>query len=208
MFTFLQIITACFGSFAHGSNDVANAIAPFAAIYGVYSSGAVNKSADVPWWILFFGAMGIVIGLGTYGKKVIETIGASLTKVTPSRGFNIELATSLSVVIASRIGMPVSSTHCQVGSVFFVGMADGVKAVNVKKILRKIGIYVKFIGKASIFNFHELDCYFTIYWVASSNAFCYLQSRNVLDKFLRSYKFTFNKQKFTKFLLVSRSVFI
>ena len=110
--TSLQVITACFSSFAHGANDVANAIAPLATIYAIYSSGEFEKKSDVPIWVLFIGAVGIVIGLATWGYKIIDRIGRELTKVTPSRGFIIELAAATTVVFASRTAIPVSTTHC------------------------------------------------------------------------------------------------
>ena len=123
--SWLQIITACFSSFAHGANDVANSVAPFATVYAIYLTGEVNKESDVPIWILVMGGVGIVIGLGTWGYRIIERIGRELTKVTASRGFIIELSAALSTIIASRTEMPVSTTHCQVGSVIGCGLADG-----------------------------------------------------------------------------------
>ena len=120
----LQIITACFSSFAHGANDVANAIAPLATIYSIYLSGEVNKKSSVPIWILFIGGLGIVLGLSTWGYKIIDRIGKELTKITPSRGFIIELASATTTVIASRAELPVSTTHCQIGSVIGCGLGD------------------------------------------------------------------------------------
>ena len=128
--SWLQIITACFSAFAHGANDVANSIAPFATVFAIYMTGEVSKKSEVPIWILVMGGVGIVIGLGTWGYKIIERIGRELTKVTASRGFIIELSAALTVVIASRTKMPVSTTHCQVGSVVGCGLADGKKNVE------------------------------------------------------------------------------
>jgi phosphate/sulfate permease len=133
----LQIITACFSSFAHGANDVANAIAPLATIYAIYSSGEFEKESNVPVWVLFIGGSGIVLGLATWGYKIIDRIGRELTKVTPSRGFIIELAAATTVVFASRTAIPVSTTHCQVGSVVGCGITDGTKNVD-WKIMRGI----------------------------------------------------------------------
>ena len=135
--TSLQVITACFSSFAHGANDVANAIAPLATIYAIYSSGEFEKKSDVPIWVLFIGAFGIVVGLGTWGYKIIDRIGRELTKVTPSRGFIIELAAATTVVFASRTAIPVSTTHCQVGSVIGCGIGDGKNNVD-WKIMKSI----------------------------------------------------------------------
>jgi len=130
IFSFLQVMTAAFASFAHGSNDAANAIAPFATIVAIYIDGKLDPTASVPWWILLLGAGGIVLGFATWGYKVIKTIGENLTKMTPSRGFNIEFATAFTVIVSSRLGIPISTTHCQVGSVVGVGLTDGRKSVN------------------------------------------------------------------------------
>ena len=153
----LQMLTACFSSFAHGANDVANSIAPFAAIIAIYDSGAVNNTSEVPLWILAIGGVGIVVGLGTWGYKIIQRIGVELTKVTPSRGFSMELAMSFTVVLASRIGLPVSTTHCQVGAVIGCGLADGKKNINwncVTKILFSWFITLPIAGliSASLFS--------------------------------------------------------
>jgi sodium-dependent phosphate transporter len=133
----LQVITACFSSFAHGANDVANSIAPYATIYAIYINEAITKKTDVPIWILFLGGSGIVLGLATWGYKVINRIGRELTKITASRGFIIELSAALTVLIASRLELPVSTTHCQIGSV--VGCGFGDKKNNVEwKLVREI----------------------------------------------------------------------
>ena len=120
----LQVITACFSSFAHGANDVANSIAPYATIYSIYESESVSKKMNVPLWVLFIGGFGIVIGLATWGYKIIDRIGQELTKITPSRGFIIELSAALTTLIASRAELPVSTTHCQIGSVIGCGIGD------------------------------------------------------------------------------------
>ena len=138
----LQVITACFSSFAHGANDVANAIAPLATIYAIYSSGEVEKKSNVPLWVLFIGGFGIVVGLATWGYKIIDRIGKELTKITPSRGFIIELAAATTTVIASRAELPVSTTHCQIGSVIGCGLGD--KKNNVEWELVK-GIILSWI---------------------------------------------------------------
>ena len=133
VFAVLMIFTACAMAFAHGSNDVANAVGPLAAIVGVIQSGgemAVGAKSAVPGWVLLLGAVGIVIGLATYGYKVIATIGKEITELTPSRGFAAELATATTVVGASAIGLPVSTTHSLVGAVLGVGLARGIGALN------------------------------------------------------------------------------
>jgi len=132
VFAVLMIFTACSMAFAHGSNDVANAVGPLAAIVGVINSGGemVGAKATLPSWVLLLGAVGIVIGLATYGYKVIATIGKEITELTPSRGFAAELATATTVVGASAIGLPVSTTHTLVGAVLGVGIARGIGALN------------------------------------------------------------------------------
>lgn len=135
MYTYLQIVTAIFDSFAHGANDVANSIAPFAGCYAVYQTGGIPSKSNVPVWILAMGGGGIVIGLTLYGYRIIQALGMSLTKITPSRGFTIELGTALTVVVFSLIGVPISTTQCQVGSTTAVGLCDGFKGVNSKLLL-------------------------------------------------------------------------
>ena len=133
VFAVLMIFTACAMAFAHGSNDVANAVGPLAAIAGVIKSNGdmvVGAKSAVPGWVLLLGAVGIVIGLATYGYKVIATIGKEITELTPSRGFAAELATATTVVGASAIGLPVSTTHTLVGAVLGVGLARGIGALN------------------------------------------------------------------------------
>uniref|UniRef100_H2M0M4 Phosphate transporter n=1 Tax=Oryzias latipes TaxID=8090 RepID=H2M0M4_ORYLA len=114
LFQFLQILTACFGSFAHGGNDVSNAIGPLVALWLVYSTGDVMSTQPTPIWLLLYGGVGICVGLWVWGRRVIQTMGKDLTPITPSSGFSIELASALTVVVASNIGLPVSTTHCKV----------------------------------------------------------------------------------------------
>uniref|UniRef100_A0A8C3A0A7 Phosphate transporter n=1 Tax=Cyclopterus lumpus TaxID=8103 RepID=A0A8C3A0A7_CYCLU len=130
LFHFLQILTACFGSFAHGGNDVSNAIGPLVALWMIYDQGGVMQDADTPLWLLFYGGIGICAGLWVWGRRVIQTMGKDLTPITPSSGFTIELASALTVVFASNIGIPVSTTHCKVGSVVAVGWIRSKKAVD------------------------------------------------------------------------------
>ncbi|XP_069070423.1 sodium-dependent phosphate transporter 1 [Pleurodeles waltl] len=130
LFQFLQILTACFGSFAHGGNDVSNAIGPLVALWLVYQTGDVATKAHTPIWLLLYGGVGICIGLWVWGRRVIQTMGKDLTPITPSSGFSIELASALTVMIASNVGLPISTTHCKVGSVVSVGWLRSRKAVD------------------------------------------------------------------------------
>lgn len=130
LFQFLQILTACFGSFAHGGNDVSNAIGPLVALYLVYKTEDVSTKAATPIWLLLYGGVGICMGLWVWGRRVIQTMGKDLTPITPSSGFSIELASAFTVVIASNIGLPISTTHCKVGSVVSVGWLRSKKAVD------------------------------------------------------------------------------
>ena len=130
VFGVLMIFTACSMAFAHGSNDVANAVGPMAAVVSVIQSGEVGAKASVAPWILLLGGVGIVIGLATYGYKVMATIGKKITELTPSRGFAAEMAAAATVVIASGIGLPISTTHTLVGAVLGVGLARGIGALN------------------------------------------------------------------------------
>ena len=134
VFAILMIFTACAMAFAHGSNDVANAVGPLAAIVGVLQSGEIAAQSTVPGWVLLLGAVGIVVGLATYGYRVIATIGRHITELTPSRGFAAELAAASTVVGASGLGLPVSTTHTLVGAILGVGMARGIAALNLRVI--------------------------------------------------------------------------
>jgi len=131
VFAILMIFTACAMAFAHGSNDVANAVGPIAAVVGVVQSGGlVMQQTVVPDWILLLGGAGIVVGLVTYGHRVMATIGRRITELTPSRGFACELAAATTVVVASGTGLPISTTHTLVGAVLGVGLARGIAALN------------------------------------------------------------------------------
>ena len=131
IFAVLMIVTACAMAFAHGSNDVANAIGPLAAVVNIVSNnGEIAKKAALAWWILPLGGFGIVLGLAVFGKRVMATIGQGITHLTPSRGFAAELAAASTVVIASGTGLPISTTHTLVGAVLGVGMAKGIAALN------------------------------------------------------------------------------
>ncbi|MDK2778614.1 MAG: inorganic phosphate transporter [Pseudomonadota bacterium] len=135
VFAVLMIFTACAMAFAHGSNDVANAIGPVAAIYSVVShAGEITAKSSVPLWILLVGAVGIVIGLLTFGHRVIATVGSGITELTPSRGFAATLAAATTVVVASGTGLPISTTHVLVGAILGIGLAMGGDSLNYRKV--------------------------------------------------------------------------
>ena len=136
VFGVLMIVTACSMAFAHGSNDVANAIGPLAAVISVARTGIVGAQSAVPIWVLALGGAGIVIGLATYGVRVIATVGHRITQLTPSRGFAAELAAASTIVIASGTGMPISTTHTLVGAVLGVGLARGIEAIDLRVVGR------------------------------------------------------------------------
>ncbi len=136
VFGVLMIVTACSMAFAHGSNDVANAIGPLAAVIGVATTGAVAAKSALPIWVLMLGGGGIVVGLATFGRHVIATVGEKITQLTPSRGFAAELAAATTIVIASGTGMPISTTHTLVGAVLGVGMARGIEAIDLRVVGR------------------------------------------------------------------------
>jgi len=136
VFAVLMIVTACSMAFAHGSNDVANAIGPLAAVIGIAQTGVVGAKSAIPIWVLALGGGGIVVGLGTYGRRVIATVGHKITQLTPSRGFAAELAAATTIVIASGTGIPISTTHTLVGAVLGVGLARGIEAIDLRVVGR------------------------------------------------------------------------
>jgi len=125
LFSYLQVFTACLAAFAHGANDVANAMGPVAAIIGIYNSGSLASKSAVPIWILALGGAGIVVGFLLFGYKIIKALGYKLTFMAPSKGFIAELAASITVIIASFLGIPVSSTQCLVGGVSGTALGAG-----------------------------------------------------------------------------------
>ncbi|KAL7558389.1 hypothetical protein ACA910_015283 [Epithemia clementina (nom. ined.)] len=152
LFTYIQVFTACLNSFAHGANDIANAIAPLSGIIYIYRNGELTSNADVQKWILAYGGAALVVGFLFYGYKTIKSIGYKLTKLSPSRGACAELAASLFVVTASFREIPVSSTQCIVGAVSGVGLVEGVKNVQWLFLLRVcVGWAVVFVT-AAVFN--------------------------------------------------------
>ena len=134
-FAYLMIFTSCAVAFAHGSNDVANAIGPLAAINQA-TNQLLNQpyTLETPLWILFLGATGIVVGLATLGYRVMKTIGENIVKLTPSKGFSAQLAAALTVVIASQLDMPVSTTHTLVGAVIGIGLVEGASTINFNSV--------------------------------------------------------------------------
>ena len=134
VFAILMVVTACAMAFAHGSNDVANAIGPLAAVISVASTGVVGGQSSIPFWVLLIGGCGIVVGLATFGRHVIATVGQKITHLTPSRGFAAELAAATTIVIASGTGIPVSTTHTLVGAVLGIGMARGIEAIDLRVV--------------------------------------------------------------------------
>lgn len=143
VFAILMIFTACAMAFAHGSNDVANAIGPLAAVVGIiHNNGEILAQSALPSWILLLGGAGIVFGLATYGYKVMGTIGKKITELTPSRGFAAELAAATTVVLASGTGLPVSTTHTLVGAVLGVGLARGISALNLRVLANIVSSWV------------------------------------------------------------------
>ena len=131
VFAVLMVVTACAMAFAHGSNDVANAIGPLAAVVStVNEAGAISARTQIAGWILPLGAIGIVLGLAIMGHKVMATVGTGITQLTPSRGFAAQLATASTVVIASGTGLPISTTQTLVGAIMGVGLARGIAAIN------------------------------------------------------------------------------
>ena len=134
VFVFLQILSAAFVAFAHGSNDVANAIGPLAAVWTTLQEGKIAMESTVPTWVLAIGGAGIVVGLATWGWRVIQTIGQRITELTPSRGFAAEFAAATTIVIASKASMPISTTQTLVGAVLGVGFARGISALNLNTV--------------------------------------------------------------------------
>jgi len=136
VFGILMVVTACGMAFAHGSNDVANAIGPLAAVISIAQNGVITAKSTLPIWVLALGGGGIVIGLATFGRHVIATVGKKITQLTPSRGFAAELAAATTIVIASGTGMPISTTHTLVGAVLGVGLARGIEAIDLRVVAR------------------------------------------------------------------------
>ena len=166
-FAILMIVTACAMAFAHGSNDVANAIGPLAAIVSVVSSdGIIQTSSALNSWVLLLGAIGIVTGLAILGKNVIKTVGEKITKLTPSLGFSANMATATTVVAATYLGFPISTTHTLVGGVIGVGLANGIGALDVSSIKKIFLSWLVTIPAGAIFTalyFAVITFLFSVY---------------------------------------------
>ncbi|HUX06309.1 MAG TPA: inorganic phosphate transporter [Acidobacteriota bacterium] len=136
VFKHLQILSACAVAFAHGANDVANAIGPLAAVWEIATTGVLSPVVPVSPLLLALGGFGIVVGLATWGWRIIETLGKKITELTPTRGFSAEFGAACTILVASRLGMPISTTHCLVGAVMGVGIARGISSLNLRILLR------------------------------------------------------------------------
>ncbi len=143
IFKYLQVITAFYVAFAHGSNDVANAVGPLAAVVSILESGTVQMKVEMPVWILAMGGGCIVFGLLIWGRRVMMTIGSKITEITPSRGFSAEFGAATVVLICSKMGLPISTTHTLVGSVIGVGMARGLPTLNLSIVYK---IFISWIS--------------------------------------------------------------
>jgi PiT family inorganic phosphate transporter len=159
VFALLMVVTACCMAFAHGSNDVANAIGPLAAVVSVVSTGEITASSTLAPWILPLGGLGIVAGLALFGHRVIATIGEGITHLTPSRGFAAEMAAACTVVIASGTGLPISTTQTLVGAVLGVGLARGVSALNLGIIRNIVISWIVTLPAGAILS---IGCFFTL----------------------------------------------
>jgi len=132
LFEALQYVSACSGSLAHGGNDVGNAIGPVVLLWLIYNNPMTFETESSPYWVLLYGGLGITAGLWILGYKTIQTVGKDLAKMTPSRGFSVEIMSAITVQLASQFGIPVSTTHCKVGSVVGIGYIRGRNEVNLK----------------------------------------------------------------------------
>jgi len=150
IFVYLQIVSACAVAFAHGSNDVANSIGPVAAIYSVFKYEAIRATTIVPIWLLVMGGVGLIIGLSTWGYKVVRTIGEKISEITPTRGFSAEFGTAITVLACSLLKMPISTSQVLVGAVIGVGLARGVGAIDLRVIKKIIISWVATIPIAAI----------------------------------------------------------
>ncbi len=138
IFNYVQILTACYMAFAHGANDVANAIGPVATIFSVVKTGVISTKTEVPLGLLTFGGLGIAIGMMTWGYRVMATIGRKITDITPTRGFAAEFGTATTVLVCSRLGLPISTSHTIVGAIVGVGAAGGMEALDLGVVRRII----------------------------------------------------------------------
>lgn len=146
-------------AFAHGANDVANAIGPVATVWEIATTGVLSAQVSVNPMFLAIGGVGIVIGLATWGWRIIETIGKKITDLTPTRGFSAEFGAACTILLASRLGLPVSTTHCLVGAVIGVGFAKGMSNINMKIVGK---ILLSWVFTLPVAAFIAIICYFGI----------------------------------------------
>ena len=157
--TLLTLFAGFYMAWNIGANDVANAIGPVAAILGVLKTNTISTHSLIPTWLLGLGGIGIVIGLATWGWRVIETVGRKITELTPTRGFAAELGAAVTILFASKLGLPISTTHALVGAVLGVGMARGLNALNlqtIKEIVISWIVTIPFCATLSIAMFYLL----------------------------------------------------
>jgi PiT family inorganic phosphate transporter len=150
VFRKIQIGTSCYVALAQGANDVANAIGPLAVIYFLVKTGSVGAKVPVPVFLLFFGGIGIACGIGMAGHRVMDTIGKKITTLTNTRGFSVDFAAATTVMVASKLGLPVSTTHAAVGGVLGVGLARGIEAVNFRIIFQIIVYWILTVPAAAL----------------------------------------------------------
>jgi PiT family inorganic phosphate transporter len=148
----LQVLAACFKAFSHGANDVANAIGPVAAIVAVLHTSQVVQDVAIPLWLLLAGGVGLAVGAYVWGRGVMETVGEKITAITPTRGFSAEFGTAVTVLLCSRLGMPVSTTHVAVGNIIGVGLARGISAINLGIIKRIFYAWIISVPAAGVFS--------------------------------------------------------
>ncbi|UCC40362.1 MAG: inorganic phosphate transporter [Candidatus Aminicenantes bacterium] len=148
----LQVLSACYQAFSHGANDVANAIGPVAAIWAIIETQQVEMSVSIPLWLLLVGGAGLAFGVYTWGHRVMETVGKKITAITPTRGFSAEFGTATTVLLCSRLGMPVSTTHVAIGNIIGVGLARGISAINLDVIKRIFSAWIISLPAAGLFS--------------------------------------------------------
>lgn len=152
IFSYLQVISACLVAFGHGANDISNAIGPVAAVLNTLKTKTLEIGGSTPSWLLLFGGLGVILGLATWGWRVIETIGKKITELTPSRGFSAEFGAAITILIASKLGLPISTTHALVGAICGVGIVQGTRAINYKTLKEIIISWIVTIPLCAIFS--------------------------------------------------------